>query len=95
MFETFRPLGDRVLVERIEAQERTAGGLIIPDSAKEKSQTGRVIAVGTGRRDASGAHLALDVKINDIVYFGKYAGTEVDKNHIILKEDDLLGVSNL
>lgn len=95
MFETFRPLGDRVLVARIEAQERTAGGLIIPDSAKEKSQTGKIIAVGAGRRDTSGAHIPLDVKVNDIVYFGKYAGTEVDKEHVILKEDDILGVSNL
>lgn len=92
MFEKFRPLGDRVLVKRMEGEEKTAGGIIIPDAAKEKAQTGKVIAVGTGRKDAAGNTIALDVAVNDVVYFGKYAGTEADKDHLIIREDEILGV---
>jgi len=93
MFEKFRPLGDRVLIKRLEGEEKTAGGIIIPDAAKEKAQTGKVIAVGAGRRDATGNMIALDVNVNDVVYFGKYAGTELaDKDHLIIREDEILGV---
>jgi len=93
MFEKFRPLGDRVLVKRLEGEEKTAGGIIIPDAAKEKAQTGKVIAVGTGRKDVNGKTIAMDVNLNDVVYFGKYAGTELaDKDHLIIREDEILGV---
>ena len=93
MFEKLRPLGDRVLVKRLESEERTASGLIIPDSAKEKAQTGQVMAVGCGRKDTSGAFIPMDVKVNDVVYFGKYAGTEVGKDQlVIVREDEILGV---
>lgn len=92
MFEKFRPIGDRVLVKRFQSEEKTAGGIIIPDAAKEKTQTGKVIAVGTGKRDAQGNVIALDVKVDDVVYFGKYAGTEADKEYVIVSQDDILGV---
>lgn len=93
MFEKFRPLGDRVLIKRLEGEEKTAGGLYIPDAAKEKAQTGKVIAVGAGRKDAAGKVIAMDVAVNDVVYFGKYAGTELaDKDLLIIREDEILGV---
>jgi chaperonin GroES len=92
MFEKLRPLGDRVLVKRLEGEERTAGGLYIPEAAKEKAQTGRVIAVGGGRKDASGQLIPMDVKVGDTIYFGKYAGTEADRDHLIVREDEILGV---
>ncbi len=92
MFEKIKPLGDRVLVKRIEEEEMTASGIIIPDAAKEKAQTGSVIAVGPGRRDVAGKPLAMDVKIGDTVYFGKYAGAEAGKDYLIIKEDEILGV---
>jgi chaperonin GroES len=92
MFEKFRPLGDRVLVKRVEGEEKTASGLIIPDAAKEKSQIGTVVSIGTGRRDAAGKAIPLDVKIGDVVHFGKYAGTEVDRDHLIIREDEILGI---
>ncbi len=93
MIEKFRPLGDRVLVRRLESEEKTAGGLYIPDAAKEKPQKGTVIAVGAGRKDAAGKVIAMDVAVNDVVYFGKYAGTELeDKEHLIIREDEILGV---
>lgn len=92
MFEKFRPIGDRVLVKRLESEEKTAGGIIIPDAAKEKTQTGKVIAVGAGKKDAQGNVIALDVKVDDVVYFGKYAGTEADKEYVIVSQDDILGV---
>lgn len=91
----FRPLGDRILVKRIEAEERTFGGLVIPDSAKEKPQQAEVVAVGTGRRLKSGDVKPLVVKAGDRVLFGKYTGDEVKLDgvaHLILREDDVLAI---
>ena len=90
-----RPLQDRIIVKRTEEEETTKGGLIIPDTAKEKPQEGKVIAVGKGKVGDDGKVLALDVKPGDQVLFGKYAGTEIkidDEEHLIMREDDLLGV---
>ncbi|PBB22410.1 co-chaperone GroES [Mesorhizobium sp. WSM4312] len=92
---TFRPLHDRVLVRRIEAEEKTAGGVIIPDTAKEKPQEGEVIAIGPGARDESGKLTPLDVKIGDRILFGKWSGTEIKLNGedlLIIKETDVMGV---
>jgi chaperonin GroES len=92
---TFRPLHDRILVRRIEADEKTAGGIIIPDTAKEKPQEGEVIAVGPGARDENGKLVALDVKTGDRILFGKWSGTEVKLNGedlLIMKESDIMGV---
>ena len=91
----FRPLGDRVLVRRVEEEEKTRGGIIIPDTAKEKPQEGEVIAVGPGARDDSGKVQALDVKAGDRILFGKWSGTEVKldgQDLLIMKESDILGV---
>src|SRR3982750_2754054 len=91
----FRPLHDRVLVRRVEAEEKTAGGIIIPDTAKEKPQEGEVIAVGTGTRDESGKLTPLDVKEGDRILFGKWSGTEVrldGEDLLIMKESDILGI---
>ena len=91
----FRPLHDRVVVRRIEEDERTPGGIIIPDTAKEKPQQGEVIAVGPGARDEKGAVQPLDVKAGDRVLFGKWSGTEVKidgEELLIMKESDILGV---
>ncbi len=91
----FTPLHDRVLVRRIEADEKTAGGIIIPDSAKEKPQEGEVLAVGKGTRDEDGDRIELDVKVGDKILFGKWSGTEVKldgKDLIIMKESDILGI---
>lgn len=91
----FRPLHDRVLVRRIEAEEKTAGGIIIPDSAKEKPSEGEVIAVGEGNRDDDGERIPLDVKAGDRILFGKWSGTEVKidgEDLLIMKESDILGI---
>jgi chaperonin GroES len=91
----FRPLHDRVLVKRIEAEEKTPGGIIIPDTAKEKPVEGEIIAVGAGARDESGKVQPLDVKVGDRILFGKWAGTEVlidGEDRLIMKESDVLGV---
>src|SRR3989440_10320878 len=91
----FRPLHDRVLVKRIEAEEKTPGGILIPDTAKEKPVEGEVLAVGPGARDETGKIQPLDVKTGDRVLFGKWTGTEViidGEDHLILKESDILGV---
>ena len=91
----FRPLHDRVLVRRIEAEEKTTGGIIIPDSAKEKPQEGEVISVGSGTRTDDGKVTPLDVKSGDRILFGKWSGTEVKvdgEDLIIMKESDILGV---
>ena len=91
----FRPLGDRVLIKRVEEEEKTKGGIIIPDTAKEKPQEGEVVAVGPGARDDSGKIQALDVKTGDRILFGKWSGTEVKldgKDLLIMKESDILGV---
>ncbi len=92
MFEKFKPLGDRVLVKRLAQKQETDSGIIIPDAAKEKAQTGSVIAVGSGRVTANGQTVPLDVKVGDTVYFGKYSGTEADTEYVIMKEDEILGV---
>jgi chaperonin GroES len=91
----FRPLHDRVVVKRIDAEEKTAGGIIIPDSAKEKPQEGEIVAVGPGARDESGKVVALDVKAGDRILFGKWSGTEVridGQDLLIMKESDIMGV---
>ena len=91
----FRPLHDRVVVRRIEGDDRTAGGIIIPDTVKEKPQEGEVIAVGSGARDESGKLVPLDVKMGDRVLFGKWSGTEVKisgEDLLIMKESDIMGV---
>jgi chaperonin GroES len=91
----FRPLHDRVVVRRVESEEKTKGGIIIPDTAKEKPQEGEVIAVGAGARDDKGTLVALDVKAGDRVLFGKWSGTEVKLNGedlLIMKESDIMGI---
>jgi chaperonin GroES len=91
----FRPLHDRVLVRRIEAEEKSAGGIIIPDTAKEKPQQGEVIAVGPGARDEDGKHITPDVKAGDRIIFGKWSGTEVKidgEELLIMKESDIFGI---
>ena len=90
-----RPMNDRVLVLRIGEEEKTAGGIIIPDTAKEKPQEGKVVAVGPGRLDDDGIRRPLDVQPGDRVLFGKYAGTEIKidgKEHLFMKESDILGI---
>ena len=90
-----RPLQDRIIVKRTEEEEKTAGGIIIPDTAKEKPQEGKVVAVGKGKVGDDGKVQPLDVKPGDKVLFGKYAGTEIKlegEEHLIMREDDLLGV---
>ncbi len=92
---TIRPLHDRVIVRRIEQDEKTAGGIIIPDTAKEKPIQGEVLAVGAGARDDSGKTIPMDVKVGDHVLFGKWAGTEVKldgQEMLVLKESDIIGV---
>jgi chaperonin GroES len=91
----FRPLHDRVVVERITAEEKTAGGIIIPDTAKEKPQQGKIVAVGPGGRDENGKLIPIDVKPGDLVLFGKWSGTEVKidgQEYLIMKENDIMGV---
>ena len=91
----FRPLHDRVVLERIDAEEKTAGGIIIPDTAKEKPQQGKVVAVGPGGRDESGKLIPIDVAVGDRVLFGKWSGTEVKIDGVeflIMKESDIMGV---
>ncbi len=90
-----RPLHDRVLVRRVEGEERTAGGIIIPDTAQEKQSQGIIIAVGEGKRDEAGNRIALDVQVNDRVLFSKYGGTEVKvsgEDLLIMREDDIQAV---
>lgn len=91
----FRPLHDRVVVRRLEGEEKTKGGIIIPDTAKEKPQEGQVVAVGTGARDEAGKLVPLDVKNGDRILFGKWSGTEVKidgEELLIMKESDIMGV---
>ncbi|WP_112672778.1 co-chaperone GroES [Brucella intermedia] len=92
---SFRPLHDRILVRRVESEEKTKGGIIIPDTAKEKPQEGEVIAVGPGARDDAGQIQALDVKAGDRILFGKWSGTEIKINGedlLIMKESDVMGI---
>ncbi len=90
-----RPLQDRIIVKRLEEEEKTKGGIIIPDSAKEKPQEGKVIAVGQGKMTEDGKLIPLDVKVGDRILFGKYSGTEVKiegEEHLIMREEDILGI---
>ena len=90
-----RPLQDRVIVKRVQEEEKTKGGIIIPDTAKEKPQEGKVIAVGKGKVSDEGKLTPLDVKVGDKILFGKYSGTEIKLNgeeHLIMREDDILGI---
>ena len=90
-----KPLHDRLLVKRVEPDEKVKGGIIIPDTAKEKPMEGKVIAVGAGRLDDDGKRIPMEVKSGDRILFGKYAGTEIkidDEEHIILREDEVLGI---
>jgi len=92
---SFRPLHDRILVRRVESQEKTKGGIIIPDTAKEKPSEGEVVAVGTGARNEAGQVQALDIKAGDRILFGKWSGTEIKINGedlLIMKESDVLGI---
>ena len=92
---TFRPLHDRVVVKRIDAEDKTAGGIIIPDTAKEKPSQGEVIAVGPGGRDENGKLISIDIQVGDRVLFGKWSGTEVKidgEELLIMKESDVMGV---
>ena len=91
----FRPLHDRVVVERLSAEEKTAGGIIIPDTVQEKPQQGKIIAVGPGGRDENGKLIPIDVKVGERVLFGKWSGTEVKidgHDYLIMKESDIMGV---
>jgi chaperonin GroES len=92
MFEKIKPLGDRVLVKRIETKNQTASGIYIPDVAQGKGQMGAVVAVGTGKKDVSGNSIPMEIKLNDVVFFGQYAGIDAGDDHLIIKEDELLGV---
>ncbi|MGH7813377.1 MAG: co-chaperone GroES [Candidatus Binataceae bacterium] len=90
-----RPLGDRILIKRIKEEERTKGGIIIPDTAKEKPQEGKVVAVGKGKYSDEGKLIPIEVKAGDKILFGKYSGSEVKldgEEHLILREDDILGI---
>ncbi|MEI8355917.1 MAG: co-chaperone GroES [Deltaproteobacteria bacterium] len=90
-----RPLQDRIIVERLEEESKTAGGILIPDTAKEKPQRGKIVAVGKGKVTEDGKVLPVDVKVGDTVLFGKYAGTEIKVegiDYLIMREDDILGV---
>ncbi|HTM06731.1 MAG TPA: co-chaperone GroES [Patescibacteria group bacterium] len=92
MFEKIKPLGDRVLVERIETENQTASGIFIPDVAQKKGQIGKVVAVGAGKKDTTGNTIPMAIKLNDIVFFGQYAGVDAGDDHLIIKEDELLGI---
>ena len=90
-----RPLQDRVIIQRIKEEEKSKGGIIIPDTAKEKPQEGKVIAVGKGKVNDDGKLIPLDVKVNDRILFGKYSGTEINidgEEHLIMREEDILGI---
>jgi chaperonin GroES len=95
MSQKFRPLADRILIKRIEKEERSSGGIIIPDTAKEKPQEGEVVAIGNGKRMENGQVQPLDVKVGDRVLFGKYSGSEIKidgTEHLILREEEVLGI---
>ena len=90
-----RPLQDRVIVKRVEEEAKSKGGIIIPDTAKEKPQEGKVVAVGKGKLNDDGKIIPLDVKVNDLVLFGKYSGSEINidgEEHVIMREEDILGI---
>ncbi len=90
-----KPLNDRILVKRVEKEEKTVGGIIIPDTAKEKPQEGKVVAVGPGKMDENGKRIPMEIKEGDRILFSKYAGTEIkidDEEHLFMREDDILGI---
>ena len=90
-----RPLGDRIVVEQLEAEEKTKGGIILPDSAKEKPQKGKIVAEGKGKVDENGKLIPMEVKVDDVILYGKYSGTEItidDKEYVIMKEEDILAI---
>jgi chaperonin GroES len=92
---SFKPLGARVLIETIEQEEVTAGGIVLPETAKEKPQQGKILAAGPGDRNEKGERIAMDVKVGDVVLFAKYSGTEIKmdgKKYLIMRESDLLGI---
>ena len=92
MFQKLRPLGNHIWVELIEKNDRTQGGLYIPDTAQEKTQTAKVLATGPGKISASGAFMPLQVQVGDVVFFGKFAGVQAGDKFMVLKEDDILGI---
>lgn len=92
MFEKIRPLYDRVLVQRIEDEGKTPSGLYIPENAKEKAQTGKVVSIGAGRVTIDGKVVPMQVKVGDVIFFGKYAGTDAGKDHLIIREEEILGI---
>jgi chaperonin GroES len=92
MFDKIRPLYDRVLIQRLEDDNKTPGGLYIPENAKEKAQTGKVVSVGSGRLTPDGRAVPMQVKVGDTVFFGKYSGTDAGTNHLIIREEEILGV---
>ncbi len=95
MFHLLKPLGDRIVIELVETEEKTASGIVLPDSAKEKPQEGKVVAVGNGRVLDNGERAALDVSVDDVIIFSKYSGTEVKyegKEYLILRESDILAI---
>lgn len=92
MFEKFRPLGSNVWVKRVEEETKTAGGLYIPDTAKEDTQTGTVVAVGQGSRNDKGDFVSMEVKVGDVIFFGKYAGTKAGDKFLVINEKDILGI---
>lgn len=92
MFEKIQPLGDRVLVKRLEQEDMTPGGLVIPQAAREKTQMGEVVSVGKGRTTSEGKVLPVAVKSGDVIFFGKYSGTEAGEEYLIVKEDEILGI---
>jgi len=92
MFQKIRPLYDRVLVQRLEDESKTPSGLYIPENAKEKAQTGKVVSVGSGKVTTDGRQVPLQVKVGDVIFFGKYAGTDAGKDHLIIREEEILGI---
>jgi len=92
MFEKIRPLYDKILVRRIEEEDKTPGGIIIPDAAKQKTQMGEAIAIGTGKLTPEGKVIPMYVKVGDKVFFGKYSGTEAGDDYLIVREDEILGI---
>lgn len=92
MFEKIKPLYDRVLIQRVEEETKTSGGIYIPEAAKEKTQIGKVYAIGSGRLTPEGKVLPMQVKVGDTVFIGKFAGTQAGDNFIIIKEDEILGI---
>ena len=92
MTRKIRPLYDRLYVQRLEENGKTEGGLYIPEGAKEKGQMGKVLSIGGGKLDNSGKNIPMFIQVGDVVFFGKYAGTDIDDKHLVLREDDVLGV---